>query len=531
MPNYEGPHGFDIGVKEWNLWRANFSNVTVDFPGATIGDWDLSGYNLSSVNFSGATLRRIDMSDANLRGASFRSADLRDVDLGRANLTRADLSNVNLANQNLAGANLLQVNAVGAQMGQANLRSANLRDSNFIEADLSDAILWQADLRGARFESARLLRAEAKEADATGAHFAESNLNGANLKFAKLVRTDLRGADLRTARLDGADMRNANLTGAALFRAGLNAADLSGATLTGADLRAALLLRANLTGCIANDVMLWETQRSGWKIKDIVCHRALWDEDAREPTAYEPGEFERLYSEQTVIELFYQGGVSTFELNTLPALLQHLASLHSDAHIRLKSIEETGGGAKISISVGDADADTAEKIKTDAMQVYHAQLLLRDNDLERLRIENRILTGQNDKLISALLTAGTQHNTFNAPVYGAALSSGSSSATVHQTLNDNQAILDLIQKLLDHIERLELPPADSARFESEADTVKAGLQKPAPDKTLLSRSLGFIQKIGADVLTKSAEKLGEQALSGDWRLWLDQLGQLVHHLK
>ncbi len=450
----------------------------------------------------------------------------------RVDLSRARLVDANLEDADLHGANLSGVEATRARMAGANLGSANLRGANLAEADLTDAKLWQANLRGARLEMANLVRAELKDADATGAHLAEATLNNANLRFAKLCGADLSGADVRTAHLDNADLNGANLTGAALFRTGLNLADLSGATLTGADLRAANLLQAKLNGCIANDVKLWESQRSGWKIEGIICKRAFWDKNAQEPTNYEPGEFERLHSEQAYIELFYQGGISKFELNTLPALLHHLASLHRGANIRLKSIEETGGGARISISVGDSDPETVEQVRSDAMQVYRAQLVLRDNEILRLETEKKYLESfVSDRLIKAMLTAGSQQNVFNAPVYGVALSSGNSSATVHQTVNDNTALLALLDKLLEHRDDLGLSPSEADRLESEVQSAQAELAKREPDGSSLSRSLKFVQKLAGEALTKAAGKLGEQVVAADWSAWLHQLNQIVLHIK
>jgi len=337
---------------------------------------------------------------------------------------------------------------------------------------------------------------------------------------------------LRAAHADHADLSEANLTGAALFRTGLTLTDLTRAILTGTDLRVATLLQATLIECVANDVMLWESQRSGWRIAGIICKRAFWDKEAQEPTAYEPGEFERLHSDQACIELFYQGGVSKFELNTLPALLHHMASLHQDANIRLKSIEETGGGAKISISVGESDAETVEKIRSDALQVYHAQLALRDNEILRLDTEKKYLESfVSERLIKAMLIATTPQNVFNAPVYCAAFPSGNAKVELHQTINDNTAILALLEKVMRHREDLDLSGRDASLLEAEVQSAKAELEKPAPSPSILSRSLSFVQKIATEAVTKAAGKLGEQAASADWHSLLHQLNDFVQHLK
>jgi Ser-tRNA(Ala) deacylase AlaX len=307
---------------------------------------------------------------------------------------------------------------------------------------------------------------------------------------------------------------------------------MRGANLSGADVRSAALQGASLNSAIVSGIKLWETQRADWSIKGIICDRAYWDKDGKTPTFYAPGEFERLHSDQTCIELFYLGGVSTFELNTLPALLHHLASLHPGASIRLKSVEETGGGAKISISVGDADTETTEKIKADAMQVYQAQLALREDELNREKIEKKYL----EKLlfgglIPAMLSAGAPQNVFNAPVTGVAIASGESKVDFHQTVNDNSAILALLERIMDRRGDIGLSTEETAELEHEFQSTKAELDKETPDKRIVSKSLEFFKKIAVETAKKAAGKFEDKVVSGDWQAWLHQLNQLIHHWK
>jgi uncharacterized protein YjbI with pentapeptide repeats len=428
---------------------------------------------------------------------------------------------VDLSSASLANANLRYINLKDVGLSRADLTGAKLRDVDLSDSDLTLAILSKAQLASANLVGA----------DLTGANLSEAHLFGANLSGARLTGADLTGADLRRAKLHDANLAKAILFKADLSEADLYRANLSGANLEGADFRSATLQWAVFDGALATEARLWETQRAGWSIKGIVCERAFWDEDAKVPTSYAPGEFERLYSEQTCIELFYQGGVSTFELNTLPALLHHLASLHPDSNIRLKSIEETGGGARISISVGDASAESTEKIKSDAMQVYQAQLALRDKETERLQIERdyieRLLIG---RLIPAVLIAGAPQNVFNAPVTGLVISSGESKVDFHQTINDNSALLALLEKMMDRRADLNLPAADASKFETELQSTTAELQKPNPDKSIVSKGVRLIRTFAQEAFKSAAGKLGEQAVSADWSSWLHQLGHFVSHL-
>ncbi|MGA7340248.1 MAG: pentapeptide repeat-containing protein [Terracidiphilus sp.] len=525
-----------MGIEVWNGWRARHPEL----------DADLTGADLSRMDLSEADLARAFLTQADLTGAILRWANLRRANLNRARLADADLS----------GADLTWATLEGAALPGAALNGAKLVEARLAGALLPRAVLWEADLSRAHLEgadlgSAYLSKANFCDATLTGANLAEANLSGANLRDADLDGThlndanlagaDLIRADLAQSNLEKANLRNANLAEASIFRgnlsnavlsmADMNHANLRRANLSAADLRSANLQRANLDGANLTNARLWETQRAGWSIQGVLCACAYWDEDARVPTHYAPGEFERLYSEQTCIELFYHGGVSTFELNTLPALLYHLASLHPDSNIRLKSIEETGGGAKISISVGDASTESAEKIKADAMQVYHAQLALRDKKTERLQIEKdyleRLFLG---KLVPAMLSAGTPHNVFNAPVTGVVIASGESNVDFHQTVNDNSALLALLEKMMDCRADLNLSTADARKFETELQSTTAELQKQNPDKSIVSRGVHLIRTFAEEAFKSAAGKLGEQAVSADWQSWLHQLGHFISHL-
>jgi uncharacterized protein YjbI with pentapeptide repeats len=422
--------------------------------------------------------------------------------------------------------NLNAADLRGMRLSTANLEGTDLGSAYLMDTDLGSANLMQANLQGANLERANLIMANLHGANLERAKLGKANLNGA-----KLPDAIVRRADLGRARLRGAKLERSDLADAYLCEADLNGADLSGADLRRTDLRSAKLQSAKLDGAIATGIRLWEIQHAGWSIRGLVCENAYWDKGAREPTNYAPGEFEKLYSDQTCIELFYKGGVSTFELNTLPALLHHLVSLNPDTNIRLRSIEESGGGARISISVGDASTETADKIKADAMQVYQAQLALRERETDRLLIEKNYLEKlMFGKLIPAMLTAGTPHNVFNAPVTGVVISSGESKVDFHQTVNDNTAILALLERIMSRRQDLGLSAADARKLEAKLQSATTELQKPNPDKSVLSKSLSFIQSMAAEGLKGAAGKIGESAVT-DWQSWLHQLAQTFPHWK
>ena len=479
---------------------------------------------MPEVNLSDADLQGIDFTRANLRGANLARAKLQDSQLHGVDLQDADLTEARMLKANLAHANLYRANLRRATMSHSDLSWANLRKATLNRVYMDSASLYCTDLReavmpGAYLKSAHMIEAtlsdaNLRSAEMTGARLKNASLFNSNLLVADLSRADLSEANLCRANLAQADLRFANLTGAELIDA-----DLTRANLTQSTLHYTNFHRATLTDC-----KLWETLRAGWGVRAVICERAFWDKEGETPTEYAPGEFDRIYSTQTCIELFYEGGISSFELGTLPSLLQHLASMHPGTNILLKTIEQTGGGAKITLSLGHTDEQTKERVEADAVEIVQAQLRLREDETLRLQIENATLKQMHETTIRLILTGSATHITFNAPVHTAALPSGNATVELHQTFNDNTELIQLLEKLLTH--NTELTPSQSA----EVELAKTELQKPTPDKPALKRSLEFLKDLATEALKKGAGKLGERAASTDWPALHHQITQFLHHL-
>jgi hypothetical protein len=86
------------------------------------------------------------------------------------------------------------------------------------------------------------------------------------------------------------------------------------ANLSRANLRQATLIDTGLDGADLTGATLWETQRSGWSIKGIICKRVFWDRDGEDALEYEDGAFERIFAEKPRIVLHYAGGMSPVDL-------------------------------------------------------------------------------------------------------------------------------------------------------------------------------------------------------------------------
>ena len=135
----------------------------------------------------------------------------------------------------------------------------------------------KADLTGANLSWAKLLRTNLTGADLSKADLSGANLFEAHLSWAKLLRTNLSGsnlfesnlsvAHLSWANLSGANLSGANLTGADLTGANLTGANLSGANLSGANLSWANLSRADLSRALNIDTLLWDSNTAFYPLQ------------------------------------------------------------------------------------------------------------------------------------------------------------------------------------------------------------------------------------------------------------------------
>ncbi len=294
-------------------------------------------------------------------------------DLRRANLNRADLGWANLGRADLGWANLSGADLIKAGLSGADLREAKLSGADLSGADLGWANLSRADLRRANLSRADLRRANLNRTDLGGA-----NLGWADLGWANLAGANLSGVNLSEANLGGADLREANLS-----RADLREAKLSRANLQLVNLVGARLDRADLTGA-----RLWETQRGGWSIKDIICQRAFWDREGKEPTEYGEGEFEHRFAEKPRIVLRYPGGISPVELFALPLIVKRLEDEQPDSALRIRSVQDDANGVSVTIVVEDRAGRDAEAFEHECMHLQtKLKCIVEERDFLRQRLE------------------------------------------------------------------------------------------------------------------------------------------------
>jgi uncharacterized protein YjbI with pentapeptide repeats len=479
-----GYHAFHImrGAKVWNAWRKKNPDIVPDLSGADLSETNLGETNLGETN----------LSETNLSETNLSRSDLNGVDLNGADLNSADLS----------GANLI---------------SADLRGANLSEADLSSATLISADLRGANLSEATLIRT-----DLSGA-----NLSGANLSEATLIRTDL---------------SDANLSGANLSEADLSRTNLSKANLYYVDLRAAALIDSQLDDADLSGAKLWETQRGGWSIKDVTCQRAFWDRDGEEPTEYEDGAFERIFAEEPRIVLRYAGGMSPVDLAMLPLIIERLQAEHPGNSLHIRSVQDDGSGATVTIIVEDLAGRSNEAIAQDVelMRGDLATLQQRLQHEERLRLQaeasyrtmvqdvlpmlmERVLPKTEihiGKITAPTIIEGTTMSGDTYNNHGLAGAFGSNPHAHDMTIQQvqNQATLDL-PPLAEELKRLRaaMKKADGKDDQDEAIGAVAAAEKAAikgDGPTVLSHlksagewTLGIAEKLGVPLIVEAMKRM------------------------
>jgi len=448
------------GARVWNQWRDDNPKIIPDLKKAYLYQAKLSYFNfrdavLSNANLDKGFLRHADLVGAQLGGASLKMTDCRGVDCRGASLRGAQLD--------------------GANLDEANLRSAKL-------------------------DSARLFKATLESC----------NLTRANLVRAKLTNSNLRsvcfaGADLSNARLDGADFSCADFS-----EANLRHANLQNATARGAIFKLAILHQANFDGTDISGSHLWETQRTEWSIKDVTCETVFWDEEAKVASKFEPGEFERLYGNQLVIELFYAGGITAFEVNTLPALLHELSKLHPNCRLRLASVVETNGGALITIRAEGIQETDLSLLRIDAEALRDLQIALRESNRlnERLTIEKSLLL---DDVFPRMI--GKMTNTVNivAPTKSLAIGFGHSSPQVTDNEGvDSDALLELIREIKGQL--ANLPPKQSLAIEiAEAiEMAQESVTRKKIEPSLVAKTLKALRELLLKaVMNEATSVIGE----------------------
>ncbi len=415
-----------------------------------------------------------------------------------------------LKNEYLGGMDLSVVNFHGTELSRVNLSGTDLSYADLREALISEAILSGANLIKARLINAYLFGTDLSDANLTGAY-----LGRADLRKANLTKANINGADMTMATLINANLSYARLLGANLREANLTMATLKAADIREASLRATRLIRANLDGANLTKAHLWESQRSGWSIRGVICESAYWDEKRKEETAYGPSEFERLFAERIKVKLFYKNGITSLEIATLPSLILHLEASKPQYKLRFQSIKDEPGGAIVEIVIDNSDdfpTDEAKQVASEIKLIAENyrdgfRLALEQRDRDYLRLEARFDQLQKDyvRLAERLIIGAITVNEYKTEIKGNFQGALGEDAQAHH-LNYTEIGSRIEQSM------------DMSALAGELETLRQALKKKAvtEDQDRVVADIGRAKKAAEE---KDSSKVAESLQSaGKWAL-------------
>jgi hypothetical protein len=302
--------------------------------------------------------------------------DLTDVKLGNINL-----SNINFSNTELCRA---QINYVG--MGSANLYRANLYRANFSNSNLEGADLRYAKLSEADFSFAWLGGTDLRYAELYNAKFVQTYLGQANLGDAKLCNANFNGAGLRNV-----DFSNSDLTEVSFLRANFKCAILTGACIQDWNI--------NSSTSFANIKCEYVYQGKRWD-NSGVCEFI-----DRLPKAsnliFKEGEFETLIrKQQDVIDLVFVDGI---DWQAFFQSFQELREEFQSNEVSIQAIERKDANFVVRL-VTTASPEEQGMIEASAKKFYAQRLSLIEAQLEDYRGLLKNERQQNSKLITIVET-------------------------------------------------------------------------------------------------------------------------------
>lgn len=181
-----------------------------------------------------------------ISGADLSGTNLTGVNFQERDLSTTDLSNTDLRRAMLAGSILRGANLAGANFTDAELQGQDLRDAKLLGAVMHHTNLSNADLSGSD-----LRRTSLNGANLTRTNFRKANLSGLDLSKVDLQVAVIAGSDLSDSLLDhksfvGMDLSNIQFNRSSLRGTNLSNADLRNAKLLGAELSEANLIGSNM---------------------------------------------------------------------------------------------------------------------------------------------------------------------------------------------------------------------------------------------------------------------------------------------
>ena len=280
--NLSGANLSTYAMTGLNFAAANFSNTILptNLSGSNFYLTNLSGRDFSGSNLTGANLAAVNLSGTvlptNLTGVSLVSTDLSNRDLSSSILAGANLSSANLIGTTLP-VDISSTDVAFTSLAGQNLRALNLSTTQGLRGvNLVNAVL-PLNMSGFSLQGATLnqdltgynLPTNLGNINASGVTFPSNwtgylaraqivnstlnnNLSGQVLGDADIIQSNLAGANLQNAVLIRADLGFSvlptNLQGAVLAYSNLSGRTFNGYNLSGSNLGSAEVTHANFTG-------------------------------------------------------------------------------------------------------------------------------------------------------------------------------------------------------------------------------------------------------------------------------------------
>jgi hypothetical protein len=278
-------------------------------------------------------------------------------------------------------------------------------------------------LNAAKLYDCHLVGVSMKSAEAIGVAFTDCQMmacdfRGSRLSSGSISRCDLNGAFFIDAVASRTKIVETDLSEASFKRANLSDVTFKHCDLSGADFRSGNLTEAVIQDCELTGAKLWNIQLGGWKLKNIACRKAAFDELGEQAINFSDGQFERIYGSALRVSLTFEGGLVLAELLAIPALVEAIKNEFPDCVIGISSINELGNSAEVIITakplISAAEGELAVVKARLEGRLIELRDRLRSRDTEIERLQDRLIE-LNQKLMERLIMAG-QSLTFNGPV-------------------------------------------------------------------------------------------------------------------
>lgn len=423
------------------------------------------------------------------------------------------------------GAKWRSFDFTNGNLREAVFEKGEFQEAKFLDADLSRArfflcIMRRANLRGAKLSGAAIVGTDLGGACLANAHAHALNAWNTRLALSNCDRADFSGASLRESDFTEAILTNADMSGAKLERVICCNTDLRGANLSETDLRGCSFFRATLDGADLTGAKLYGVNMTAWSITGVKCEYAFWGERGlTKRVDYQPGEFERLYGKMTSIELTYPGGVNMVEIVTLGTLIKYLEGQHPGTGISLRSIEETGGGAKVTLQFTDPRESDIAAIRDEVAAAHRSQLKLREREGDALKVERDLLRG----IVERALSGGQNVNITGSPT-NLIIAGGGASVHANQTTQGASEMLALVRDVLVH--QHQAPAEEQQKLSEAAHAIEDELKSEKPKKSVLKACLSSLKEVATKVATTAGTKIVEE----NWHTWAQQLEHLIKSL-